>query len=53
MALFVCLGAGPGLGLGQVAMVISYSFQIELLKDVTLGPEIVQACSQLQQEKLR
>lgn len=53
MALFVCLGAGPGLGLGQVAMVISYPFQIELLKDVALGPEIVQACSQLPQEKLK
>jgi len=41
MALFVCLGARPGLGLGQVAMVISYSFQIELLKAVALGLAIV------------
>ena len=31
-------------------MASSHSFQIELLKDVALGPEIVQACSQLQQE---
>lgn len=29
MALFVCLGALPALGLGQVAMAISHSFQIE------------------------
>lgn len=52
MALFVCLGGWPGLGLGQVAMAISHSFQIELLKDVAFGPEIVQACSPAQQEEL-
>lgn len=46
MALFVCLGDLPGLGLGQVAMAISHSFQIEPLRDVALGPEIAQACSQ-------
>lgn len=50
---FICVPwrlarAGPG----QVAMAISHSFQIELLKDVAFGPEIVQACSPAQQEEL-